>query len=621
MQESRFLPNPLEYLSIVAGVARGKRTPGEQLVMRVATRRYGFIGSLVILATAILLGSAWYVYGDAQARVLTQAIFAAKPAELRTLVDESLPPYRHWANSLLRQAANAEDTSEEQRLNASLALIPVDATQLGYLSRRLIDCSIEQFPVVRDYLSPHRKTLDAELWRVFRDAAQPERARFRAGMALASFSADAPAWNNADADFLAGQLLASNPDNQRDLRSYLVPIGGQLLRPLEVRFKDAKVRDTAHEEAANALADYAAHDPVLLAQLASEATAEQYRIIFPRLIAAQFERPAAAQSTLHAITLERPRPKVSEADRVRLGRRRAGAAITLMRMGQIESTFDVFHVQEDPESLTQFVHGVKDRGIRPAELLIALDQAQDVRVRFGLLLALGEFPLADIPETRREALIQQLLKWYRSDPSSAIHGACGWLLRLPGWNLAEQVLQVDQTPLVPADRREWFVDKVGEDFMTFVIFAPGKFLMGSPDDPSHAEDDRYTNEGIHEVKLTRRFAMQDREVTREQFGRFLRATGARSVNMDKYSLGKKHPAVGATWYNACAFLPLVNSREGRNVRGRSVLRGPEQSADGAGWLSGELAVSSGASWIPAAHGGGVGVCLPRRHAIGVWVWL
>ena len=48
---------------------------------------------------------------------------------------------------------------------------------------------------------------------------------------------------------------------------------------------------------------------------------------------------------------------------------------------------------------------------------------------FGLLLALGEFRLDKLPESKRQPLIDRLTVWYAGDASSTIHGATGWLLR------------------------------------------------------------------------------------------------------------------------------------------------------------------------------------------------
>jgi len=69
-------------------------------------------------------------------------------------------------------------------------------------------------------------------------------------------------------------------------------------------------------------------------------------------------------------------------------------------------------------------------------------------------LALGEFALHEIPESRREPLLKQLSDSYRNDPSSGVHGAAGWLLR--NWGQTEVVREVDQTPVPYSPEREWF---------------------------------------------------------------------------------------------------------------------------------------------------------------------
>ena len=62
--------------------------------------------------------------------------------------------------------------------------------------------------------------------------------------------------------------------------------------------------------------------------------------------------------------------------------------------------------------------------------------------------------------SQRDGLIKELTEAYRSDPSSAIHGATGWLLRK--WGFAEEVTKVDHTPLPYDDtgKREWYVLEV-----------------------------------------------------------------------------------------------------------------------------------------------------------------
>src|SRR5262249_51184053 len=143
-------------------------------------------------------------------------------------------------------------------------------------------------------------------------------------------------------------------------------------------------------------------------------------------------------------------------------------------------------IQDDPEALTQFVHRLKDRHVRPQDLQNCLEHATETHHRFALLLGLGEFTPEEAGPVRSQ-LKETLLGWYRNDPSSAIHGACGWLLRT--WGFGAEAEGVDRTPLAydPSGRRNWFVEQVGEDYFTFVVFRPGTFVMGSPPAESYRQ--------------------------------------------------------------------------------------------------------------------------------------
>jgi hypothetical protein len=139
----------------------------------------------------------------------------------------------------------------------------------------------------------------------------------------------------------------------------------------------------------------------------------------------------------------------------------------LLRQGLVDQMFAALRVGADPESLTQFVHRCRARDVSPQMLLGALDAAdklrqtktgearqQEDRVLFGLLLALGEYRLEELPASARRPLVDRLAAWYASDPSSAIHGATGWLLR--HWNQGELARQVDETPVAYSPDREWY---------------------------------------------------------------------------------------------------------------------------------------------------------------------
>jgi hypothetical protein len=154
-----------------------------------------------------------------------------------------------------------------------------------------------------------------------------------------------------------------------------------------------------------------------------------------------------------------------------LARRRAAAAITLLQLGEHEAdreqAFEPLRVTHDPESLTRFIHRCRSRNVTAGQLRTCLELADRRRksssaerrrledgVMYGLLLALGEFSLTDLPAEQRPPLVDQLAAWYRDDPSSAIHGATGWLLR--HWQQGELADAVERS-VVPYDpRREWF---------------------------------------------------------------------------------------------------------------------------------------------------------------------
>ena len=125
--------------------------------------------------------------------------------------------------------------------------------------------------------------------------------------------------------------------------------------------------------------------------------------------------------------------------------------------------------------------------MQAAGLWDALLQAKEESVRYGLLLALGEFRREELPPEAGSRWLETLAGWYASDPSSAIHSASGWLLRQ--WGEAKRLEAVDRKPLPYDPAREWFVEEVQyqdgaeprAEYFTFIVFPPGEFQMGSPD--------------------------------------------------------------------------------------------------------------------------------------------
>jgi serine/threonine protein kinase/formylglycine-generating enzyme required for sulfatase activity len=563
--QPRNLPNWWEWAGIRLSTDRRRWTDHERRMMSGAGRYYGLrMAAVAVMVAGAVIGAVTVRANlDEQRRIdhaqaLVSRIASAEIANLPSAIEE-LTDYRKWADPLLRALAGGSPAGSKEALHAGLALLPADASQLEALAPRLDDCTLDEFAVLRVALSGHSSRLVPELWRQFRDGAVPPPKRFRAGLALAAFDPQSPEWTRPDHEFLAAQLTGANPDDQRALRRELRPIAERLIVPLEAVFAGEALRDGIRESAAVALADFAGHDAARLANLLSQATPPQFAILHAAVKRQPAVRPQAVAALLQ-IVAERPAgDHSSQDDVIRAGQRRAGAAITALLLGEREAIWPVFEVGSDAESLTQFVHRLKDRGIEPKVLLECLDRATDERVRFGLLLALGEFGLAELPAEAQTPLTDRLVAWYASDPGAAIHSAAGWLLR--HWGQADRAREIDQRPIDfdPAGRRNWLVQKIGDDFLTMIVERPTEGVFGS------AEHDRgrEPNEPpVTPVRVTSTLAVSDREVSRALFEKFQKATGQKLIPIDRWSPTVDHPMVAATWYESVAFCRWLTREAG-----------------------------------------------------------
>jgi formylglycine-generating enzyme required for sulfatase activity len=315
-----------------------------------------------------------------------------------------------------------------------------------------------------------------------------------------------------------------------------------------------------------------------LIDLICTANPEEHAIFFPLV-----EKQPRTQviEYLDGVAKTLPPEVLGSVPRISHGKRRANAAATMLRLGERDRVTPVFNWINDPEALTQFMFSCRPRGIPAATLIDLVELVSDgppsrfpEDARYALLLSVGEYGRAEIPEGRRKKLVDQLSDWYANDPSSGVHGASGWLLR----HLGEEgvVNAIDQRSIPYSPSREWFtiavsvqpksikgpvenpisVEPIKTFYYTFVVFPKGEYSIGSPED----EVDRYKDEKLHEIELTRSFAILDREITFEE----LIAFRPDQYNQLAREFGSSPTGAGSgvDWYDSVSFARWLGSELG-----------------------------------------------------------
>src|SRR5438132_9468516 len=110
----------------------------QRRMMGQSARHHALRSLLIAVVLALFGGIGYETYGTLQAHALRDRLLDASTAEVPAIV-AGMAPFRHWLDPLLRDAATADDARKQ--LHARLALLPVDAEQVGYLAERLLDAA------------------------------------------------------------------------------------------------------------------------------------------------------------------------------------------------------------------------------------------------------------------------------------------------------------------------------------------------------------------------------------------------------------------------------------------------------------------------------------------------
>ena len=223
-------------------------------------------------------------------------------------------------------------------LHASLALLPVDASQAEYLYDRLLNADPIELPVIWKLMRENHQAPVDRLWKVLNDPKADPDQRFRAACALANVEAGRTSSNGMQWLFVTDRLLESvlkNPSHYSPLIETLRPVRDRLLAPLSRTFRDQGKPESERSLATSILSDYAADRPDVLADLLMDAAPPQFATLFPKVQARGLsgsDGPGvrAGQRSRH------PRPK--EDDKDKLAQRQARAAVALVRLGELRKS-------------------------------------------------------------------------------------------------------------------------------------------------------------------------------------------------------------------------------------------------------------------------------------------
>jgi serine/threonine protein kinase/formylglycine-generating enzyme required for sulfatase activity len=294
--EKRYLPSVLEWSVIRLGTRRKSWTVSEDRMMRQAGRCHLLgLGILSIVLAAAGWGAVEGI-GSFRAAGLVRALKSAETADIEKIIDE-MTPYRRWANPELHRIAGLAAPDSRERLLAALALLPVDARQADCVANRLLQARPDEALLLAKALRGFTG-ISERFWAILEDDSAAALARLGAALALAMYeppSIDTDRRWRPQAEFVARQAVAAalaDPSQYAALRDGLEPLRAVLLDPLARIFRDGQRPESERRLATNLLADYAADQPDVLAELVKDADAWQFGVLFPRLEAAP-ERAAA----------------------------------------------------------------------------------------------------------------------------------------------------------------------------------------------------------------------------------------------------------------------------------------------------------------------------------------
>ena len=274
--ESRHLPSALEWANIRLMTKKKGWTDPQRKMMKRAGRVHGLRALGLVMLVSLFTWGGIEGYGTLRASALVESLQKVGTPDAPAIIVQ-LSGYRRWADRRLARAL--QSTDEREHLHASLALLPVDSSQVDYVFNRLLKATPGELPVLRDALKAHRSSLTPKLWAELEKARPGDPGLLASGAALALYDPEGSRWSELGGK-VAETLVKVNPIFLGHWLDVLRPVRGRLAVPLERIFVKGG-SEAEHELATNILANYAADDPDRLAGLLMAADPKAYLTLFP----------------------------------------------------------------------------------------------------------------------------------------------------------------------------------------------------------------------------------------------------------------------------------------------------------------------------------------------------
>jgi formylglycine-generating enzyme required for sulfatase activity len=354
------------------------------------------------------------------------------------------------------------------------------------------------------------------------------------------------------------------------------PVRAKLIATLAVVYRDGKRWETERSLATDLLAEYAADQPQVLADLLMDADEKQFAVLYPKL-------QEHGEQGLPVLTGEVERKLAADAkedDKERLAKRQANAAVALLRMNQPVKVWPLLKHSPDPRTRSYLIHRLSPLGADAAAICKRLDEEPDVTIRRALLLSLGEFGEKELSSDTGKSFLPKVQDVYRNDADPGLHAAAEWLLRM--WQQETWLKQVNDGWAKDKEEREkrlerirrlltkdkekaspqWYVNSQGQTMV--VIPGPVEFLIGSPS--TEAGRSAEPNGGLvfrpdelqHKKRIGRTFALAAKAVTVKQYQTFAAGYGLGH----EWARTADSPVVGKNWFQAAEYCNWLSNQEG-----------------------------------------------------------